>query len=116
MSVQRRWPFMTAAPSLNRQISLAEARLDARRSKAKALALSLDSRVRAGGVSPGALWFAGCAGFVVSDWIHRPKTNTVRQASSPPQPQQTPAQSNAAMLIEFALDLGVAWTKVNAKR
>lgn len=114
MKVQRKKPFGNDTQSLSRQISQVASRLDRRKRTAKALGLSLGSRVRSGCASPGGLWVAGGAGFLLAEWIHRPM-NEPRPArerpSQSPRRSQSVAISNAVLLLKFALDMQMRWQK-----
>lgn len=116
MTQQRKWPFKRGASSLSRQISLVEDRLDIRKKRATVLALSLGSRVRAGGVPPGGLLLAGCVGYMAGEWMHRPGKpvpESAQPVSPPAQQAASAAKSKTALLVELALDLGVFWAKAN---
>lgn len=114
MTVQRKKPFGNDTQPLSRQITRAASRLDRRHETATALTLSLGSRIRSGLASPGGLWMAGGAGFLLAEWIHRPMNGprpTRAQPSKPSTPVQTSALSNALLLLRFALDLKILWQR-----
>lgn len=100
--------------SVSRQISQAASRLDRRKRTAKALGLSLGSRIHSTYASPGGLWIAGGAGFLLAEWIHRPTSEpppVIEPTSKSPSRSQTVAISNAALLLKFVLDLREFWSK-----
>lgn len=102
MTVQWKKPFGNDTEPLSRQISRAANRLDRRNRTAKALGLSLRSRIRSGCASPGGLWMAGGAGFLLAEWIHRPMNGfraAREQPSKSPRRPQTAAVSNAVLLL-----------------
>lgn len=114
MTVQRKKPFGTDTQSLSRQISQVASRLDRRKRTAKALGLSLGSRIRSGCASPGGLWIAGGAGFLLAEWTNRPMSEprpAREQPSEVPRHSQTVAISNAVLLLKFALDMRMLWQK-----
>lgn len=119
--MQRNRSHGNDSQSLARQISQVANRLDRRKKTAKSLGLLLGSRIRSGLASPGGLWFAGCAGFLAAEWIHRPEKQPPlqlrpagEQATMPPSSSPTAAMSNSELLLRIALDLGTFWVKANA--
>lgn len=114
MTVQRKKPFGNDTESLNHQICRAASRLDRRKKTAKALGLSLGSRIRSGWASPGGLWIAGGAGFLLAEWIHRPINEPPPPREQPPKSPHRPqavAISNAVLLLKFALDMRTLWQR-----
>lgn len=100
--------FGSNARSLSRQISQAANRLDQRKHSVSALASTLGSRMLSTLASPGSLWLAGGAGFLLAEWINRPGSSS-RPAGKPrtksTRPGHTAALSNLALLVKFGLDL-----------
>lgn len=114
MTAQRKKPFGKETRPLSRQISQVANRLDRRKRTAKALGLSLGSRIRSGCASPGGLWIAGGAGFLLAEWTHRPMSESRparEQPSKSPSHSQAIAISNAVLLLKFALDMRMLWQK-----
>lgn len=116
MKMHRKGSFISGGRSLARQIILVEDRLDRRTKAATGIALSLGDRIRSEIASPRGLWIAGCAGFLLADWVHRPNDGAgpVREASSaPPQHAQSAPVSKALLLLKLALDLQTLLAKAN---
>lgn len=116
MKIHRKGSYISGARSLSRQIVLVENRLDRRKKAASGIALSLGDRIRSEMASPGGLWIAGCAGFLLADWVHRPNAGTspVREESSaPPQRTQSTPFPNALLLLKLALDLKTRLASAN---
>ncbi len=112
MTKEQKKLFGNDTQSVSRQISRAASRLDRRKRTAKALGLSLGSQIHSACASPGGLWIAGGAGFLLAEWIHRPTSEPhppPEQPSEPPRRTQAVAMSNAVLLLKFALDLRALW-------
>ncbi len=120
MTVQREKSLGDDIQSLSRQINRVASRLDQRRGRARLLGLSLGSRIHSGCASPRVLWFAGFAGFLIGDWIHRPANQsrpTIEQALTLTDRPQTAivTSSNAALLLKFAQDMGRLWANERSR-
>lgn len=63
-----------------------------------------------------ALWVAGCAWFVVGEWMHRPVKEACPVRKQPPKPyagSERAVVSNALFLFTLALDLGHVLAKAS---
>lgn len=117
MTAQRKRNLGRNSRSLSGKISQVANRLDERKAAARALGLSLGSRIRSGLASPRGLWLSGCAGFLAAEWMHRPVHEPHPVEEQPPpasRRSRSAAMSKTLLLLELALDLGVLLEKANS--
>lgn len=115
MKIHRKGSFGGSSRSLTRQIVLVETRLDRRKVRAREAALSLGSRFLSDLASAKGLWIAGCAGFLLADWVHRPKIEATMAAKQPTAAQRKPSApvSRTLPLVKLLLDLTRLWLNAN---
>lgn len=74
-----------------------------------ALGESLKSRIRSAYATPGARWFAGCAGFLIAEWVHRPVDSEPSQDGE--QSSASTRRSGTAVISNAVLLLRMLWAK-----